>query len=235
MKSASFLANHRVSNDVVGAGSAGASAAYYLNKFKHPCSNVNVTVYERSSYIGGRSTTVNVHDLFTEPVELGASIFVEVNKNLVSAVDEFELDTQAYNAEGAHKIKRTLGIYNGQEWVFRSSDKEWWDVGKMLWKYGLAPVWTQRLMKSTVAAFLKMYEEPNFPFRDLSQTVYDLGLTGATASTGTQYLEANGIDTSEKSYAKEIVQASTRVNYAQNIDKIHGFVPKISGKGPRRR
>ncbi len=82
-------------------------------------------------------------------------------------------------------------------------------------------------MKSTVGPFLKMYEEPSFPFRDLSQTVYDLGLTEATALTGSQYLNENGIDTSEGSFATDIVQASTRVNYAQNIDKIHGLVSNI--------
>lgn len=147
-----------------------------------------------------------------------------MNKNLVSAVEEFSLSTHAYNAGSPSKLKKTLGIYNGQEWVFRGSDSGWWDVAKMLWKYGTAPIRTQRLMKSTVGPFLKMYEEPNFPFRDLSQTVYDLGLTEATGLTGSQYLKENRIDTSEGSFATDIVQASTRVNYAQNIDNIHGLV-----------
>ena len=200
-----------------GAGSAGASAAYYINKFKHPCERVNITVYERSSYIGGRSTTVNAHGDPTEPVELGASIFVEVNKNLVSAASEFGLATK-----GAEKneLPKTLGVYNGLHWVFTGSESGWWTVGKLLWKYGLAPIRTQNLMKQTVGNFLKMYEEPHFPFRDLSQTAYDLGLTAATAATGEEFLQKNSI---QPPFSTDIIQASTRVNYAQNIDKIHGL------------
>ena len=204
---------------IVGAGSGGASTAYYLNRFKHPCSRVNITVYERSSYVGGRSTTVDVYGDPTEPVELGASIFVEVNKNLVSAAREFGLLTQGFKPT-INDLPNTLGVYNGKDWAFMGSESGWWTTAKIIWKYGLAPIRTQQLMKKTVKAFLKMYDEPHFPFKDLSQTVYDLGLTEATAVTGEQFLQANSI---QGPFGTDIIQASTRVNYAQNIDKIHGL------------
>lgn len=204
---------------VIGAGSGGASAAFYLNRFRHPCSRLNITVYERSSYVGGRSTTVDVYGDPTEPVELGASIFVKVNKNLVSAAREFALATQGFKPK-MKELPNTLGVYDGQEWVFMGSESGWWTTAKIMWKYGLAPIRTQQLMKKTVGAFLKMYDEPYFPFNDLSQTAYDLGLTEATAATGKQYLQANGI---QGSFGTDIIQASTRVNYAQNIDQIHGL------------
>lgn len=148
---------------------------------------------------------------------MGASIFVEVNKNLVSAASEFGLATK-----GAEKneLPKTLGVYDGLHWVFTGSESGWWTVGKLLWKYGLAPIRTQNLMKQTVGNFLKMYEEPYFPFRDLSQTAYDLGLTEATAATGDEFLRRHSI---QPPFSTDIIQASTRVNYAQNIDKIHGL------------
>ncbi|KAM0798625.1 Prenylcysteine lyase-domain-containing protein [Usnea florida] len=204
---------------IIGAGSGGASAAYYIDRFRHPCSKVNITVYERSGYVGGRSTTIDVYGDPAEPVEVGASIFVEVNKNLVSAAREFGLSTQGFKPK-IKELPNTLGVYNGQDWVFMGSESGWWTTAKILWKYGLAPIRTQQLMKKTVGAFLKMYEEPQFPFRDLSQTAYDLRLTEATAATGEQFLQANGI---QGSFGTDIIQASTRVNYAQNIDKIHGL------------
>ena len=204
---------------IIGAGSGGASAAYYINRFKHPCSRVNITVYERSSYVGGRSTTVDVYDDPAEPVELGASIFVEVNKNLVSAAREFGLAAQGFKPR-IEDLPNTLGVYDGKDWVFMGSESGWWTTAKILWKYGLAPIRTQQLMKKTVGAFLRMYDEPYFPFKDLSQTAYDLGLTEATAATGEQFLQANGI---QGLFGMDIIQASTRVNYAQNIDKIHGL------------
>ena len=204
---------------IIGAGSGGASAAYYINRFKHPCSRVNITVYERSSYVGGRSTTVDVYDDPAEPVELGASIFVEVNKNLVSAAREFGLVAQGFKPR-IEDLPNSLGVYDGKDWVFMGSESGWWTTAKILWKYGLAPIRTQQLMKKTVGAFLRMYDEPHFPFKDLSQTAYDLGLTEATAATGEQFLQANGI---QGLFGMDIIQASTRVNYAQNIDKIHGL------------
>lgn len=75
-------------------------------------------------------------------------------------------------------------------------------------------------MKSTVAKFLRMYEEPIFPFSSLSQAAQDVGLTAVTASTGEQFLRENNIG---NLFAREIIQASTRVNYAQNLPYIHGL------------
>lgn len=64
---------------------------------------------------------------------------------------------------------------------------------KILWKYGLAPIRTQRLMKSTVGKFLKLYEPPFFPFRSLSSRAADLELLPVTSMTGEQYLAANRV------------------------------------------
>lgn len=113
-----------------------------------------------------------------------------------------------------------MGVYDGLDWVFLGSESRWWTAAKLLWKYGIAPIRIQSLRKKTVGAFLKMYKEPFFPFRDLSQTAYDLGLTEATAATGEEFLKKNGI---QPAFSTDIVQASTRVNYAQNIDTIHGL------------
>ena len=84
----------------------------------------------------------------------------------------------------------------------------------------MSPIRTQQLMKKTVGAFLQMYDEPHFPFKSLSEKARDLGLTSATATTGDQFLETNNILTP---FAHDIIQASTRVNYAQNLPQIHGL------------
>ncbi|KAI5202888.1 putative prenylcysteine lyase [Aureobasidium subglaciale] len=203
-----------------GAGSAGSSTAYYLRKYSNQRGiPLTITVYERDGHIGGRSTTVGVYGDDQNPVELGASIFVEVNQNLVNAAREFNLSTSGIRelrSEGP-----ALGIWNGQEFVYtQASGGSWRDTAKLFWKYGLAPLKTVNLMKATVGKFLKMYDEPYFPWKSLSQVAYDLGLTDATAFTGEQFLEKNGIG---KQFAQDIIQASTRVNYAQNLPLIHGL------------
>lgn len=206
-----------------GAGSGGASAAHYIKRFNDPCIPVNITVYERSSYVGGRSTTVHAYDDLLEPAELGASIFVQVNRNLVNAVAEFNLSTEDDEITQPDSAPSVLGIWNGEEFVFTQDDDSyaWWNVIKIIWKYGFMNVArNQALMKKTVGKFLQMYDEPYFPFRSLSETAFELGLTEITATTGTQLLAENNI---HPPYSTDIIQASTRVNYAQNLDQIHGL------------
>lgn len=97
----------------------------------------------------------------------------------------------------------------------------WYDLAKLFWRYGLAPQRTQRLMKSTVGRFLTMYDSPVFPFGDLSEAVERVGLVDFTAASGEDVLRREGV--MGERFAREIIQASTRVNYAQNLGGIHGL------------
>ncbi|CZT42570.1 related to prenylcysteine lyase [Rhynchosporium secalis] len=203
---------------IIGAGAAGSSTAYYLEQFANKSGiAINVTVFERNSYVGGRTTTVNAHDNPLEPVEVGGSIFVEVNAILNNASRLFGLQARESDTE----TNEILGIWNGKTFVYTQKDSGWkyWDIAKLLWKYGLAPIRTQRLSKSIVGKFLKLYEFPFFPFRSLSDRLFDLGLTSVTSQTGEQLLTANKIGAP---FTTDIIQASTRVNYGQNLASIHG-------------
>ncbi|KAH7369965.1 Prenylcysteine lyase-domain-containing protein [Rhexocercosporidium sp. MPI-PUGE-AT-0058] len=203
---------------IIGAGAAGSSTAYYLEQFANKSGvAINVTVFERSSYVGGRSTTVNAYGNPLEPVELGASIFVEVNAILKNASTLFGLQPKSSGMD-----TEVLGIWNGKTFVYTQKDSGWkyWDIAKLLWKYGLAPIRTQRLAKSIVGKFLKLYEFPFFPFRSLSDRALDLDLISITSQTGEQLLAANSIGAP---FTTDIVQASTRVNYGQNLASIHGL------------
>jgi len=178
----------------LGAGAAGSSAAYYLHKFANSSGvGINITVFERSDYVGGRSTTINAYNDSVNPVELGASIFVAVNKILTAATEEFNLTIS--NRVSAADEPEILGIWNGDNFVYTQKEGgwAWWDITKLIWKYGMAPIRTQKLMKSNVANLLKLYEAPFFPFRSLSDRAFDLGLTAATALTGEQYLSLNNV------------------------------------------
>ncbi|RPB25540.1 putative prenylcysteine lyase [Terfezia boudieri ATCC MYA-4762] len=206
---------------VIGAGAGGSSTAYYLQKFAANKSfDVSITVYEKNSYVGGRSTTVNVYNNPDEVVELGASIFVEVNENLYNATKEFGLECSD-NYISRRVSKDALGVYDGQSFIFRQPyDTTWWNNLAILWKYGLTPIRTQQLMKQTIRKFLQLYRAPLFPFRSLTEAAEKADLLQATAHTGEQFLNSNGVG---GKYATDLVQASTRVNYAQNLGIIHGL------------
>ncbi|TGO07506.1 hypothetical protein BTUL_0270g00060 [Botrytis tulipae] len=203
---------------IIGAGAGGSSSAYHLQKYAAESDlAINVTVFERSSYIGGRSTTVNAFGNSLEPVELGASIFVDVNAILKNASREFDLHAKSSNTE----VAEILGIWDGTEFVFTQKDSDWkyWDIAKMFWKYGFAPLKTQRLMKTVVGKFLQLYEAPYFPFRSLTERIEELDLKTVASVTGEQFLAQNNI---EGSFTTDLIQASTRVNYGQNLNIIHG-------------
>ncbi|CAN8105579.1 unnamed protein product [Discula destructiva] len=210
---------------IIGAGAAGSSAAYHLSKFAALDGiAVNITIFEKTAHIGGRSLTVDVYDDILEPVELGASIFVQANHILWNATHEFNLglcDPAGDNAD------RATAVWDGSRFVFETTydTSWWWDLAKLGWKYRLAPWYAQKLMKKTVASFTKLYEAPYFPFRSLSTRAFELELAKITGVTGQQFLADNGISAE---FASDIIQAATRVNYASNLDAIHGLDTMVS-------
>ncbi|KAL2839077.1 hypothetical protein BJY01DRAFT_219516 [Aspergillus pseudoustus] len=207
---------------IVGAGAAGASTAYSLRKYAEEQGvQLNITVFERADYVGGRSTTVNVFDNPVYPIELGASIFVEVNYNLVNASKELGLGVRSASYERPHETAEALGVWDGKEFVFiMEESSSWWNIAKLIWRYGLAPVRTQNLMKSTVNKFLQLYNEPMFPFQSLTAAAASVGLLDATSTPGAIFLTKNNVS---PGFARELIQASTRVNYGQNLPLIHGL------------
>lgn len=179
-------------NFLQGGGPAGSATAFYLQQFALEAGvPINITVFERNSSIGGRCTTVNAYGNPLYPVELGASIFVETNAILKNASELFGLRPKDSDTNSAE----ILGIWNGKTFVYQQKDSGWyyWDIAKLLWKYGFAPMRAQKLMKATVGKFLKMYQAPFFPFRSLSDRALDLDLTPITAMTGSQLLEENNV------------------------------------------
>jgi prenylcysteine oxidase/farnesylcysteine lyase len=152
---------------------------------------------------------------------LGASVFVQINKILVDAVEAFNLSTSSFSTIGDDVPGAALGIWDGKTFVFTAKNEGgWWDTAKLFYRYGLSPYRTLKLMKATVGKFLKMYDEPVFPFSSLTQAAQDVGLLAVTSATGEAFLRENSISSA---FAREIVQASTRVNYAQNLDNFHGL------------
>ncbi|QIX00580.1 hypothetical protein AMS68_006097 [Peltaster fructicola] len=209
---------------IIGAGAAGSSTAYHLSRFAAEANlAINITILERNSYVGGRSTTINAYDDPGYPLELGASIFVKVNHILVDAARTFNLTTSSFaTAQIAGDRAPSLGIWDGNKFVITlsSSGATWWDTAKFLLRYGLAPIRTMRLMRTTVGKFLTMYDEPIFPFTSLTEAADNVDLLGVTSIPGTRYLFDNGISAS---FAHDVIQASTRVNYAQNLELFHGL------------
>lgn len=150
-----------------------------------------MTVFEKTARIGGRTLTVNVYDDPVEPIELGASIFVDVNYILSNATRDFGLTVK----EPGPKEDGLMGVWDGDAFVYTqdSGSWDWVNLVRLFWKYGTAPYYTHKLVQGTIATFLKLYEVPYFPFRSLSTRVFQLDLVKITGVTGQQLLAANNV------------------------------------------
>lgn len=146
---------------IIGAGAGGSSAAYFLKHFGDLAEHgleTDVTIYDAADYIGGRSTVIwpwntdpftdpknrKWHDALSgdpgeaaddvvAPVELGASIFVDANKNLQKARRLFGLEEDAYGGEDGN-----MAIWDGEQFVFEEKGGgavwDWWHKAKLLWR-----------------------------------------------------------------------------------------------------
>ncbi|KAH0838635.1 FAD/NAD(P)-binding domain-containing protein [Lanmaoa asiatica] len=207
---------------IIGAGAAGSSAAFWLSKAKQRSEiDVEVDVYERESYIGGRSTTVHPYgDPAYAPIELGASIFVDANKNLMRASKEFNLSLNDFGDEFSD-----MGIWDGSKFVLVMDDssyyKSWWTTLKILWRYGYnAPVKTQKLVQNLISQFVGLYTAESPRWDNVADLATTLEWAESANSTCIDYLNASGIS---ELFAQEMVGASTRVNYGQDVGKIHAL------------
>ncbi|KAI0655027.1 Prenylcysteine lyase-domain-containing protein [Cubamyces menziesii] len=211
---------------IIGAGAAGSSAAFWIGKAKERYGvDVEIDVYDRNPYVGGRSTVVQPYDMpELEPVELGGSVFVEVNKNLWRAVDEFGFERIPF--ENASDV---VGIWDGQEFVAMYGGPGWYSgwlgKAKLLWKYGYHAISkTQSLVKEISETILTLYAPVTHRFKSISELASNLNWDAIASHTTADYLDSQGVN---PSWTREMVEAATRINYGQNVDDIHaleGFV-----------
>lgn len=212
---------------IIGAGAGGSSAAYWLSLGKKRANiTFDIDVYERSDYIGGRSTIVFPYGNADLPhVELGGSIFVDANKNMMRAAKTFGLDI----IDSDLNLRNELGIWDGQQFVFRTETTgvgSWWGKLSALWRYGFsAPAKVDSIVKNMLVHFLKLYNHDFETWKDIPAFAAQVKLLDTVAQTGAEYFDTHGVGLR---YSRELIEAATRVNYGQNIDNIHGFGGLVS-------
>ncbi|KAF5355736.1 hypothetical protein D9756_004026 [Leucocoprinus leucothites] len=209
------LVNPRVA--IIGAGAGGSSAAFWISKAQERFGlDIDVDIYERSSYIGGRSTVVYPYENTSLPeLELGASIFVQANKNLWRASDEFNLTLKDFAEDNG-----AMGIWDGEKVVF-TFEGGWWGTVKVLWRYGFtSPKRSQDIVTAMIKQYVGLYTKETPKWDDVAQLDATYGWTELTGSSTMEYLLHKGVS---RRYISELVEGATRVNYGQNVDFIHAL------------
>ncbi|OWB54543.1 catalytic activity protein [[Candida] boidinii] len=217
---------------IIGAGAGGSSAAYYLQKYTNS-TIFDITIFEKNSYIGGRSTTIDFpidskyDDLNIEKmkIELGASIFTSANEILTEAVNTFGLSMSGdddSNSDSDSSSSSSFAVWNGKKIVYTFTESSWsvWTIIKMLFTFGISVIKVENLKDTVVDNFINNFYDTHFPFDSLNTIVPKSDLAESTSKTAENLFIDNSI--SEK-YRYEFIQPLTRVNYAQDLDVIDGL------------
>ena len=209
---------------IIGGGAAGTSSAYFLGFLgtQEPSLACDIDLFESNDYLGGRSTTVQPFDSYDESltsIELGGSIFVKVNKNIWKAVDTFNLTLQEGHGGGSDYLNE-MGIWDGEHFVYRENPHSDNDK-KMGRRYGRSPVTAGNAVQNTVSSFINLYSkefQSKGPHEGIREYMEGLGLGGLTGTTTLEYLKSLGV---RDLFIKEVVAATTRVNYGQDPSHLH--------------
>ncbi|BEJ12051.1 hypothetical protein CspHIS471_0205110 [Cutaneotrichosporon sp. HIS471] len=227
---------------IVGAGASGSAAAFFLSRAAREAESragaphgslLDIVVYDRADYIGGRTTVVYPHGNTTlRPVELGASIFVDANLNLVKAAKLFELEivNPEFDSTG-------VAIWDGTEFLFTTSAEKgrwsgWWDSLAALRRYGaLSPMRQRSAVGALLKKFALLYDARWLANRgsvvNVDEFAESAGLGQVlTSRTGQDW--ARNVVKANALWVDEIMEASTRVNYCADLNQIHALGAAVS-------
>jgi len=210
---------------IIGSGAAGSSAAFWVGKAKERFGlDVEIDVYDRESYIGGRSTVVYPYgNESLKEIELGASIFVKVNKNLWRAIDEFNLTRRDFFDEDY-----ATAVWDGEQFLV-TYDGGWWDSLKALWRYGWQAFRkTEASVKGMLESYAQLYAADGPKWGSISELSRTLGFENLVSKTTAEHFLAEGVSSN---YIYEMIEAATLVNYGQDTDSIHALEGACSMAG----
>ncbi|KAG9083440.1 hypothetical protein FS749_006028 [Ceratobasidium sp. UAMH 11750] len=209
---------------IIGAGAGGSSAAYWISLAKRrisPGTQLDIDVYDKNNYIGGRSTVVNPYGNTTyTPIEQGAAIFTSHNKNMMRAVSEFGFETYELNG-----VTPGLGVWDGKQFLYRTTGNDSVDNAQMASRYGDGPMVSYGLSDDFLNKFDRSYN-PNFPsFSTVGAYASALDYTSLETVTLQSYLDSKGVN---QRFTREFQTGSTRFNYAQDASTIQAVAGMAS-------
>ena len=214
---------------IIGAGIAGASAAYALSEQSRELVDFDVTIFEASSQVGGRLKHTNQFGNPRRPVEVGPTTYSANDWCIAKAVKEAGLE------ERTMWYENSWGTWNGKEIIYQQKESQdklsWWDLIELIWRYG----WSPRTFLKSVAAACK-----GFGSFAMSVSVTDGILTEFSnrhfdpnyLASADEYLNGIGISQSFKS---EVIEPRTRLTMGRDLSDLTGLDMALSMTDAKRK
>lgn len=204
---------------IIGGGIGGGSAAHFLSDLVSE--KIQIDLYEAKELGGRIATTVIDGRIF----EVGGTVIHPRNKYMNYFRKKFGLSKLVEDSEGV------IALYDGTEFPFIGSTWQIISLIKMVWRYGKSVARSLGMVDQMLGKFDRIYE-----WQEMSKAFADMkSMIAAMSPTFIDYLNKTtkqgfmeqGLN---ERFVNEIVRASTKCNYGQNIN-IHQFVGSVSLAG----
>lgn len=203
---------------IIGGGIGGTSASYFLNELFGD--DVIIDLYE-SDTLGGRLATIPIAE---HVYEVGGSVIHPKNEYMVKFVSQFGLAKKKGCAGN-------LGLFNGEEYVFKDSSWSIVTLARLFWRYGYDIYRLNELTESMLGKFARIYrlQAEGNAFEDVASLLnaMDPQFVEMTHSSSAEWLQSLGFS---QLLIDELVTAVTQCNYGQTPD-IQTFVGLIAVAG----
>ncbi|XP_076114100.1 prenylcysteine oxidase 1-like [Mytilus galloprovincialis] len=204
---------------IIGAGISGTSTAHFMRELFGD--EAKIDIYEKNN-VGGRLATVSIGD---HEYEVGGAIIHPKNMYMVNFTKILGLDQRSH-AGG------TLGIWNGEEVVVKTSKYKVVAMAQLLWRYGMDIYNIQNWVQTELMNdFMKIYDIQAGGHAYTSVT----DLLAAMNPKFVDYLSITIKDLMKKEgysdkFINEMVMGALRTNYGQTTD-VPAFVGVVSMAG----
>jgi hypothetical protein len=130
---------------IIGSGICGTTSAYYLSSI---FSDLEITIFEKNSTVGGRMSTVEIEG---KKIELGAGFFIEANRNMMELAKKFECSYKLYEKD----VKDSIS-WDGESVLYNSEVR--FSFFRFLYNYGISVFKLKRYLDKSLKDFEKCYQ-----------------------------------------------------------------------------
>lgn len=183
--------------------------------------DAKIDIYEKN-YVGGRLATVSIDN---REYEIGGSIIHPKNMYMINF-------TNILGLERIHNSDSTLGIWNGNDMLIKTSSYKYVAMGQLLWRYGMNIYNVQNWVQTELMNdFLKIYEiqKNGHAYTSVTDLLSSMNpkFVKLLSSSIKEVMKKDGFS---DRFIDELVMAAMRTNYGQTTD-IPAFVGAVSLAG----
>lgn len=205
---------------IVGAGIGGTSVAFFLRELFGE--NVDIDVFEKQ-HVGGRLAPVTISE---QNYNAGGTIIHPGNMYMVNFTNLLGLERDDKAEAGR------LGIFDGNDIVFSTSDYTPVTIAKLFWRYGMdaynIKTWVQNKILKQMNRLYELQKSGHaFSTVEDLLNAMDPDLVSYTKKSVRQLFKDEGFS---DRFIDDFVMGAMRLNYGQTPD-IHGLVGAVSMAG----